>query len=111
MKLLVSLLIQTVAVFVTAYVLPGIEVRDWFTAFVVAVVLGVVNTFIRPILILLTLPINVVTLGLFLLVINGLLILLTSAIVPGFAVSGFLWAVIFSLVLSLISSFLNHLAK
>jgi len=81
------------------------------TAIVVAVVLGIVNTFIKPILLLLTFPLTILSLGLFYFVINALMVLLVSAIVPGFKVSGFFWALIFSLVLSIVSFFLNSLAK
>lgn len=111
MNAVVHILINAAAVVISAYVLPGVRVEDFLTAIVVAIILGVVNTFIRPILVILTLPITVITLGLFLLVINALVILLTDALVPGFQVSGFLWALIFSLVLSLVSSFLHSLTK
>ncbi len=108
---LLNLLFSTIAVFVTASILPGIHVNNWGTALVVAVVLGLVNTFLRPILFLLTLPINILTLGLFSFVIIGLLVLLVSAIVPGFKVDGFWWAVLFALVLAVINNFLGLLIK
>lgn len=109
MKIILNLLLSTLAVFVSAYILPGVKVDTFATAFIVAIVLGAINAFLRPILILLTLPINVLTLGLFTFVINALLILLVAQIVPGFRVNGFLWALLFSLVLSLINSFLHSL--
>ena len=93
---------------ITAYVLPGVAVADFWTAIVVAVVLGVVNGVIKPIILVLTLPINIVTLGLFTLVINAGLVLLVSNFVPGFAVSGFWWALLFGLVLSLVNSVLHR---
>jgi putative membrane protein len=96
---------------ITAYLLPGVKVDGFLTAIVVAVVLGIVNMFIKPILLLLTFPLTILSLGLFYFVINALMVLLVSAIVPGFKVSGFFWALIFSLVLSIVSSFLNSLAK
>ena len=103
MIFLLKWLISTLAVIITAYLLPGVSVRSFWTALLVAFVLGIVNAIIRPIFVILTLPLTVVTLGLFLFVINALLILLTSAVVPGFEVRGFWWALLFSLVLSIIS--------
>ncbi len=96
-------LVSTIAILIAAYLLPGVEVT-LVGALVLAVVLAILNLFIKPILILLTLPINIVTLGLFSLVINALLVLLADKIVPGFAISGFWIAVLFSIVLSLINS-------
>lgn len=111
MKLLINLLIGGLAVFVTAYILPGVKVDSFVTAIIVSVILGIVNAILKPILIILTLPINILSLGLFTFVINAILILLVSVLVPGFFVANFLWALIFSLVLSIVSGFLNTLAK
>ena len=72
-------------------------------AFILAVILGVINTFIRPVLVMLTLPLSIVTLGLFVLVINALLVMLASYIVPGFAVAGFWYAFLFGIVLAIVS--------
>lgn len=107
----INLIVNAIAVIISAYILPGVKVDGFLTAIVVAVVLGVVNMFIKPVLILLTLPLNILTLGLFTFVINAALVLLVSNIVPGFRIEGFLWALIFSLVLSVVSSFLYSLAK
>src|SRR5690348_17268560 len=74
-RLLAALLINSIAVYIASYILPGVHVREVMTVLVVAVVLGVVNTVIRPVLVMLTLPISVITLGLFTLVINGLMVL------------------------------------
>ena len=109
--LFVNLIISTLAVLISAYILPGVKVDGFLTAIVVAVVLGIVNIFIKPILLLLTFHLTILSLGLFYFVINALMVLLVSMIVPGFKVSGFFWALIFSLVLSIVSSFLNSLAK
>jgi len=106
----VNLIVSAIAVVVSAYILPGVKVDGLLTAVVVAVVLGAVNMFIKPILILLTLPLTILSLGLFTFVINALLILLVSNLVPGFKVEGFLSALLFSLVLSVVSSFLYSLA-
>lgn len=110
MNILVSWLISTLVILATAYLLPGVTVSGFMAAFVTALVLGVINAVLKPVLVLLTLPINVLTLGLFTLVINALLIMLTTYIVPGFAVAGFGWAILFGLVLSLFNSFKNTLA-
>lgn len=109
MKFLMNLLVKSMAVFVTAYLLPGVKVADFWTAVMVAIVLGLVNMVIRPIILLLTLPINLLTLGLFTFIINALMILLVSNLVAGFEVKSLGWALFFSLVLSMVSSFLNAL--
>ena len=82
--ILISIILSSFAVFVAAKILPGIYVDSYTTAIVVAIVLGFINTFIRPLLLILTLPINILTLGLFTLVIMALCVMLASAIVPGF---------------------------
>ncbi len=110
MRLLLHILTNTLAVVVAAYLLPGIVIDGYLTALVVAVVLGVVNAVVKPILVVLTFPVTVVTLGLFLFVINALMVLLVAKIVPGFAVRGFWWALLFSLVVSVVTSFLNAIA-
>lgn len=109
LSIILSILISSVAVFVTAQILPGVHMDNFGSALIAAIVLGVINTFIRPILLLLTLPINVLTLGLFTLVIVALCVLLASAIVPGFRVDGFWWALAFGLVLWIVNSFLFSL--
>ena len=121
MHLLVTLLANAAAIFVTAYLLPGVHLSTppgWrlfdgdpglAPAIVTAVVLGLINTVVKPILLILTFPITLATLGLFVLVLNALLVLLASAVVPGFAVDGFWWALAFSLVLSIVNSFLHRL--
>lgn len=111
MSLLINLLISSLAIFVTAYLLPGVRLKDFFTAVVVAIVLGIVNTIIKPIIIILTLPFNILTLGLFTFIINGLMILLTSAGVPGFSIKNIWWAILFSIILSLVNWLLHFLTK
>jgi len=111
MAIIISLIVNAIAVFITGYILPGIHIENFLTAIVIAVVLGVLNTFVKPILTILTLPITIVTLGLFVLVINALLVMLATLIVPGFHVDGFLWALLFAIVLSLVSSVLNSVVK
>ncbi len=111
MNIIVRVLIQTVAIFIAAYILPGVEVDSLTTTLIVAIVLGVINVFLKPILVLLTLPITLVTFGLFIFVINALLVLLVSSLVSGFYVDGFLWALLFSIIVSLVSAFLESLSK
>ncbi len=111
MNLLIKIAIQTAAVFIAAWILPGVEVDSLLTTFIVAIVLGVINVFLKPVLVLLTLPVTVLTFGLFIFVINALLVLLVSSLVNGFFVNGFLWALLFSIIVSLVSSFLESLSK
>jgi putative membrane protein len=111
MKLVLRLLISTISVYAAAQIIPGIFVKDVATAFFVAVVFGVLNTFVKPILTLLSLPITIITLGLFTLVINALLVILTAYLVPGFGVYTFLSALIFGIVVSFISAFLSMLSR
>ena len=106
MAILVNWLLSTLAIIASAYLLSGVHVAGFGTALVVALVLGIINAVLKPLFILLTLPINILTLGLFTLVINSVLILITTNLVPGFQVDGFWWALAFSLVLSLVHSIL-----
>lgn len=106
MKLLTHLLVSTLAVLIAAYIIPGVAVADFWSALVLAVVLGVLNTVLRPILIFLTLPLTILTLGLFTLVINTLLIMLAGFLVPGFIVTSFTQAFLFGIVLFFINSFM-----
>lgn len=106
MRSIIYIIINAFAALSAAYILPGISLHNWVTALVVAVVLGVLNAVVRPILIFMTLPVTVVTLGLFLLVINAVMVLLAAWLVPGFKVDGFWWALAFSVTVSLINSVL-----
>ncbi len=111
MKSLIQFLLNGLAVWVTAYLLPGVEVHGVITALIVALVLALTNMFVKPLLILFTLPLTVATLGLFLLVINAVVILIVDALIPDFHVDGFWWALAFSLILSLINSFFTDLTR
>ncbi len=102
MKLFFHWLISTLAILVAAYVVPGVVVTPQ-SALIAAVVLGALNLFIRPVVLFFTLPITILTLGLFSLVINALLVLLVSALVPGFLVTGFWPAFFFALALSVVN--------
>ncbi len=109
MKFLTTILLQGILVYFTTYLLPGASVGGYVDAIVVALVLAVANTFIKPILTILTLPITLLTLGLFLLVINGIIILIVDAVLSGFQVQGLFTAIIFSIILSVFNYlFLNY---
>jgi putative membrane protein len=110
MRFLVHLVVIALALWVTAYVLPGVEFSSWQALAISAIVLGLLNALVRPILVLLTLPITVLTLGLFYLIVNGFTFLLASKLVPGFEVSSFWWAVLGALVVSLVSWFVGSVA-
>ncbi len=108
MKTLIHLLLSALAIFVTAYLLPGVEVDTWVTYFILAVVLGAINIFIKPILTLLTLPLSIITLGLFSVVINAFMVMLADKIVPGFSVDGFVSALLFGIVLGIVTFILKR---
>ncbi len=107
MGILISWIVSAMVIFSIAYVMPGVHVASFTSALVVALVLGIINAFLKPVLLILTLPINILTLGLFTFVINAMLILLVSQFVPGFTVNGFLWALIFGIVLSIANTFVH----
>jgi len=111
MGLILNLLVSGLAVFITAQFLPGVSVDSFIIAILTAIVLGLINMFIKPIINILTLPINLLTLGLISFVVNALMILLASHFVTGFHVNGFIAALLFSIVLSLVNSVLNSLTK
>ena len=104
MKFIIRMIITGAVAFGLAYVLPGIHIDSFWTSIILAFVLAILNGILKPILILLTLPITVLTLGLFLFVINALIILLAGNFVSGFEVDGFWWALLFGLMLSVITS-------
>lgn len=109
MTLLLVWILNAVALLVVAYLLPGIAVASFGSALIAALVLGLLNTIVKPILTLLTLPITIVTLGLFLFVINALVFWLAGSVLDGFKVNGFWWAMIGAIVYSLVSGLLSRL--
>ncbi len=111
MKLILRLAVNVFALLVVEYLVPGFILRDFWTAVVAAIVIGIVNTFIKPILQLIALPITVLTLGIGAFLINVLLLWGTSQVVPGFSIAGFWTAVWASIVLSLVTWFLHKLAS
>ncbi|NCP22352.1 MAG: hypothetical protein COS42_04015 [Flavobacteriales bacterium CG03_land_8_20_14_0_80_35_15] len=111
MKYILKLLISAALVVLLANILPGIAISNYATAILVALVLALLNTFLKPLLILLTLPVTVLSLGLFLFVINAIMVLLASKLIDGFSISGFWNALLFSLVFSLFQSALSDKEK
>ena len=107
MGILVNWIVTTVAIIVAAYLLSGVKVSNIGAAIIAAAVLGLINAILRPILILLTLPLTILSLGLFIFILNAILVLLASTIVPGFEVRNFWWALLFSLLFSIISTFIH----
>lgn len=105
--MLAKLIITMAALFITSYILPGMSIQGLFAGFVAALILGIANVIIKPIFIVLTLPLTLITMGLFLFVVNGLMLWLSAAIVPGFFIAGFWTAVFGSIILSIVTWFLN----
>lgn len=105
MNVLLRIIISAIVAFALSYILSGVHIQSFVTALILAVVLGLLNIFVKPLLIILTLPITIFTFGLFLFVINALIILLAAKFVNGFRVDGFWWALLFSLLLSILTSF------
>ncbi|MEP7141922.1 MAG: phage holin family protein [Ferruginibacter sp.] len=110
MKFLLKILITTVNAFILAHILPGITIHDIFTALMVAVLLAILDATVKPVLIILTFPVTVLTLGLFLFVINACILLATGYFVEGFKVEGFWYAVLFSILLSFFNSLVHKRA-
>lgn len=112
MGFIIKVLVTGLAVWVAAYVLPGVHLEnDAKTIIIVALVLALLNAIVKPILVILTIPVTIVTLGLFLLVINALMVVWTSKLVDGFKVDGWITALLFSLIVSVVSSILHSIAK
>jgi len=111
MRTLVKLLVNALIIFALAWVLPGVDVTSYWTALIVAIILGVLNLFVKPLLIILTIPVTIVTLGLFLFVINALIILMTDYLVDGFTVNGFWWALLFSILISIMNAAFDRPSK
>ncbi len=111
MKLVLRLLFNAFFLLAASYLISGIEVSSFYAALITALVLGLVNALVRPVILLLTLPINIITLGLFTLVINGLLVMFVASFVKGFVVAGFLPAVLLSIFLWFGSLLTNSLLK
>ncbi|WP_454692283.1 phage holin family protein [Achromobacter aloeverae] len=111
MSLILVWILNAVALLIVAYVLPGIAVASFGSALIAALVLGLLNMLVKPVLVLLTLPITIVTLGLFLIVLNALLFWFAGSILKGFQVNGFWWAMIGAVLYSIISGLLSMLVS
>jgi putative membrane protein len=112
MGFIIKVLVTALAVWVAAYFLPGVHLQnDAKTIVIVALVLALLNAIVKPILIILTIPVTIITLGLFLLVINALMVVWTSKLVDGFKVDGWLTALFFSFIVSFVSSILHSIAR
>ena len=111
LTLLLVWILNAVALLAVAYILPGIAVASFGSALLAALVLGLLNTLVKPVLVLLTLPITVVTLGLFLVVLNALLFWFAGSVLKGFQVAGFWWAVLGALLYSLISGLMASIVS
>lgn len=111
MNFLIRILITALVAFGLSYLLTGVHMDQFTTALLLALVLAVLNAIVKPLLIILTLPITIITLGLFLLVINAVIILLGDYFLDGFKVDGFWWALLFSILLSVVSSILYSMGK
>ena len=106
MNFIMRIIVTSIIAFGLSYILGGVHIDSFWAAIIFAIVLAILNAFVKPILILLTLPLTLFTFGLFLFVINAAIILLTAEFVKGFRVDGFWWALLFSLLLSIITSVL-----
>jgi putative membrane protein len=110
MKFILKLFVSALAVIVSSYLLKGVKVDTPLIALIVAAVLSFLNAIVKPIIVLFTIPITIVSLGLFLIVINAIIILLADYLVDGFHVNGFWWALLFSFILSLVTSLFESIA-
>jgi putative membrane protein len=106
MNYIIKILLTAIAVFVIANILPGVSIESYFTSIIVAVIIGLLDSLVKPILIILTIPITIITLGLFLFIINALIILIADYFISGFGVGNIIWAAIFSILVSLLQSIL-----
>lgn len=111
MNILITLILNALALLATAYIVPGFKVESFTTAVLAAIVLGVVNTFIKPVLGLLSAPLTMVTLGLFSFVVNAVVLFIVSAVVKGVTIDGWVPAIVGAIVLSVVSTILNSIFK
>ncbi|TXB62604.1 phage holin family protein [Phaeodactylibacter luteus] len=108
MRLLITLLVNGLLVYLAAAILPGIAIDGYFNAIIVALLLGIANFLVRPVLFLLTLPITILTLGLFLFFVNGAMVLLVDSLLSSFTVDGWFWAIAFSIIMSVFNLFFEN---
>ena len=111
MGLIIRWILNTLALFVVAYIVPNFSYDDWISLAIAAAVLGLLNAIVRPILYVLTLPLTILTLGLFLIVLNAIMFKLTDALVPGFHIEGWFAAILGALLYSIVTMFTNEIGK
>lgn len=111
LEVLVNWLLSAILILVTGYIIPGVHISDFTSALLASVVLGIINALLKPLIVILTLPINLLTLGLFTLIINGVLVMLASSLVSGFQVDSFGSALLFGIVLSILNFTVNQLYR
>lgn len=111
MNMIIHVVVVALALLLTAYIIPGITVNGFVVALIAAVVLGIINLIIRPILFILTLPVTILTLGLFAFVLNAMMLMLAAYFVDGFDIDGFIPALLASLVVAVAGAFSNMLTK
>jgi putative membrane protein len=111
MHLLVRITLSTIAILVTSYILPGVAVDSFLTALATALLIALLNTLVKPLLIIFTIPVTILTFGLFLLVINASIIMMASALLRGFYVNGFWYALLFSIILSFITAVMESMVS
>ncbi|MBP5457890.1 MAG: phage holin family protein [Paludibacteraceae bacterium] len=107
--MILKIFISSLAVYLTGWLLPGIGIDNYLTAIILSVILGLLNTFVKPVLVFLSAPITLVTLGLFIFIIDAFIIEMASSLLDGFVVNGFGWAMLFSIVLSITTSLLGKI--
>jgi putative membrane protein len=111
MYLILRWILNTLALFVVVQIVPGFHADSWLTLAIAALILGLLNAIVRPILFILTFPLTVVTLGLFLIVLNGIMLELTAWLVPGFRIDSFVWACVGAIVMGLISLITHRIGQ
>ena len=109
--LLLNLVVNTFSIFIASYLLAGVQVNSVKTALIVTIILGVLNVTVKPILVLITIPLTIMTFGLFLIVVNVIVLMIADSFINGFNVNGFLWAIIFSFLISIVNGVLFEMSK
>ncbi|MBO4807066.1 MAG: phage holin family protein [Paludibacteraceae bacterium] len=107
--MILKIFISSLAVYLTGWILPGIGIDNYLTAIILSIILGLLNTFVKPIMVFLSAPITLLTLGLFIFIIDAIIIEMASSLLDGFVVNGFGWAMLFSIVLSITTSLLGKI--
>lgn len=109
LRFIISILLNAFLLYVAAYLLKGVYIANFTSAIVAAIILGIINWTIKPLLTIITLPLTIITFGIFLLIINGLMVLLAAYLVPGFVVVNIFWAILFTFLLTIFNYFLSKM--